>query len=164
MTLDKGYRFESERLSFRGIAVEDAETIVGWRNEPKNYKNFLNAKPITLESHLAWFRRYLNDSSRYDFMIFESGKPIGTCGLSAIVDKSCEANIMIGDVSCRGKGYATEACKAITEVAFDELGVDRVVAHILPHNTASIKMFQSCGFFESERIFTKERSSVTYAE
>ena len=38
MALDKGCRFESERLSFRGIAAKDAETIVDWRDNPENLK------------------------------------------------------------------------------------------------------------------------------
>lgn len=155
MALTKDYRFSSERLEFRGIAREDAEAIVGWRSDPANYENFLDARPITLESHLAWFGRYLNDPDRYDFVILEGGRPIGTCGLSGITPESCEASYMVGDVSCRGKGYATEALKAITDVAFRELGVEHVDLRILPHNMASMKVAVGGGFSEHERIFTR---------
>jgi [ribosomal protein S5]-alanine N-acetyltransferase len=161
MTLDKDYCFESERLSFRGITAEDAETIVGWRNNPDNYKNFLNANPITLESHLAWFQRYLNDSTRYDFMIIENGKSIGTCGLSAIKNGTCEASYMIGDMPSRGKGYAKEALKAVSEVAFTKFGVNRIELRILPHNLASTRVALGGGFSEREIIFAKERTPDT---
>ena len=157
MALAKDYSFDSERLSYRGISEEDAPAIVGWRNDPQNYRNFLNAKPITLESHLEWFRRYINDPTRFDFMILEDGRPIGTCGLSSIGEGTCEASYMIGDVSCRGKGYAKEALKAITEIAFNEVGVDKVELHILPHNEASMRVALGGGYSESERVFTKSR-------
>ena len=155
MALTKDYRFSSERLEFRGIAREDAEAIVSWRSDPANYGNFLNARPITLESHLAWFGRYLDDPGRYDFVILEDGRPIGTCGLSEITSESCEASYMVGDLSCRGKGYATEALKAITDVAFRELGVEHVDLRILSHNVASMKVAVGGGFSEHERIFTR---------
>jgi len=154
MSLAKDYCFTSERLRFRGIEVHDAEDIVRWRSNPENYKNFLDPRPITLESHLAWFERYLGDSTRYDFLIENNeGFPIGTCGLSAIAENSCEISYMIGDASARGKGYATEAVMALSEVAFRELGVQFIEARILPHNDASTRVVTKCGYDEVERVY-----------
>ena len=83
--LDKEFTFRSDRLSFRGMREEDADLVVAWRSDPENYMNFLNAKPITKESHLAWFADYLKDATRFDFMIQDAeGNVIGTCGLSGI--------------------------------------------------------------------------------
>lgn len=140
MALSKDYEFESQRLRFRGIQRDDADTIVTWRSNPANYRNFLDATPATLKGHLEWFEGYLSDSSRYDFLILEGERPIGTCGLSSIGSDACEIGYMIGDISARGKGYATEALRRLAEVAFDELGVSYVDARILPHNEASIKV------------------------
>ena len=118
MPLTKDYSFESARLRYRGIERRDAEDIVRWRSDPANYRNFFNARPITMEDHLAWFDGYLKDTKRYDFLIeTPDGKPVGTCGLSAIDESGCEISYMIGDVGSRGKGYATEALRALTEVA-----------------------------------------------
>ena len=155
MPLSKTYSFSSERLTYRGITRDDAQRIVEWRNDPENYENFFDARPITLESHLSWFEKYLVDETRYDFMIFLNGAPIGTCGISNITSTECEASYMIGDVSARGNGYATEALKAITNVAFRELGVKHVDLRILPNNVASMKVAVGGGFSEHERIFTR---------
>ena len=139
---------------FRGITREDADVIVAWRSNPANYKNFLNAKPITKEDHLKWFEGYLTNPTRFDFLILEpDGKPIGTCALSDITEDFCEISYMIGDESCRGKGYAKEAVRALTKIAFDELGVSEIIARILSHNEASMHVVLGCGYSEHERIY-----------
>ena len=157
--MDKDFSFESERLRFRGIRESDAETIVAWRSDPANYRFFFNAKPITLEEHLAWFDRYLGDLTRYDFMMMGEGEPIGTAGLSSIASGSCEISYMIGDVEARGKGYAKETVRRLTEVAFNELGVEEVVARVVPGNDASVAVLMRSGFAEVERVFLTKKGS-----
>ena len=63
---------------------------------------------------------------------------------------------MIGDISSRGKGYVTEVLKAVSEVAFAELEIDRFELRILSYNKASMKVALGGGLSEYERIFTKE--------
>lgn len=158
MALSKDYRFESERLWFRGIEERDAEVIVAWRSDPANYRNFLDPRPITLESHMAWFARYMEDTTRYDFLVEDGdGKAVGTCGLSNIDADSCEISYMVGAAEARGKGYATEAVRALTEVAFRELGVSRVDARILPHNEASVRVVSKCGYENTELVYSAFR-------
>lgn len=154
--LSKHYAFSSERLSYRGIAEADAKLIVSWRSEPDNARNFFGTPP-TLESHLEWFRRYLADASRYDFMIFDpDGARIGTVSLSGINGESCEVGYMIGDKSARGRGYATEAVRAATQLAFDELGIRCVDARIKVGNTASERVAAGGGFREYEHVWRLE--------
>ena len=157
--VDKNFAFRSERLSYRGITKEDAEIIVGWRSDPDNYKTFFNRRPITLEEHLAWFTNYLDDMTRYDFMVIdETGAPIGTVGLSGISTDACEISYMIGAKTARGKGYAKEAVRAATQLAFSEVGVRYVDARILPGNHASEKVVEGCGYAEVEHVFRIERA------
>ena len=162
--LTKDYHFESERLSFRGIGRDDAEAIVAWRSDPANYLNFFNAAPVTLEQHLSWFETYLTNMGRFDFVIrTKDGTPVGTCGLSKCDEGCWEISYMIGAVEARGKGYAKEAVRALSEVAFAELGVERVIARILPHNTASMAVVAAEGFEECERVYQLTRQRQTTA-
>ena len=139
--MNKDFSFKSERLSYRGIQREDASVICKWRSDPQNYKHFLNPHPLSIDEHLVWFKKYLNDDTRYDFLILDlNGKAIGTAGLSNISDSSCEISYMIGAMDARGKGYAVEAVKALSTIAFDEFGVEDVFARILPSNVASMKV------------------------
>ena len=161
MALAKDYSFESERLRFRGIEERDAEAIVAWRSDPANYRNFLDPRPITLESHLAWFSRYLGDPTRFDFLVEDrEGNAVGTCGLSNINGDACEISYMVGAVEARGRGYATEAVRALSEVAFRELDVKHVDARVLAHNEASMRVAAGGGFSEHERIFRRYRDGA----
>ena len=48
-------------------------------------------------------------------------------------------------MDARGKGYATEACAAAMDYAFDTLGWDEVIHSISPENTASQAVAQRLG-------------------
>ena len=151
--LSKDYTFASERLSYRGINEDDTELIVAWRNDSDNARNFFS-KPPTLESHRNWFKQYLNDSNRYDFMIIDSdGEPIGTINLTDITKDSCDIGYMIGERTARKKGYATEAVRAISKVAFDVFGVKQVRASIKPENIASEKVVAGGGFRKHKHVW-----------
>ncbi len=157
--LSKSFEFDSDHLHFRGIRAQDAEIIVEWRGNPENYRFFLDPHQVTLEEHLAWFEKYLYDDSRFDFLIVNAeGTPVGTCGLSSIDGTSCEISYMIGAQDARGKGYAKEAVKRLTDVAFEELGVDFVEARILAQNEASMHVVAAANYEEYERVFRIGRS------
>lgn len=157
--LSKRHAFSSERLSYRGIEARDAGLIVAWRSDPDNARQFFGAPP-TLESHLEWFHGYLGDPTRYDFMILApDGVRIGTVSLSGIDGDSCEVGYMIGDGSVRGKGYATEAVRAVTRLAFEELGVGLVSARIRTGNVASERVAAGAGFCDCEHVWRFEGTS-----
>ena len=70
-----------------GITEQDADIIVKWRSDLELIRYFRNPIPLDLESHNDWFySSYINDDSRFDFMINEkaSGQRIGTVSVNAI--------------------------------------------------------------------------------
>lgn len=153
--ISKNHTFVSKRLRYRGITLDDAEKIVGWRSEPDNYRYFFSGRPTIMKEHIEWFKRYMSDCSRFDFMISDlSGHRIGIVWLSDIVNDSCEVSYIIGEKESRNHGYATEAIQAICEMARKELGIVRFIARILPENIASQKTAEKAGFVEKERVFT----------
>jgi ribosomal-protein-alanine N-acetyltransferase len=44
-----------------------------------------------------------------------------------------------------GKGYATEAATLMLDLAFGQLGIHRVEAHVEPSNTASVRVVEKLG-------------------
>lgn len=156
--MDKDSCFSSNRLIFRGICREDAPLIVEWRSDPENYKFFLNPRPITIEQHLSWFEGYLEDKTRYDFLVLDEERaPVGVVGLSNITGDSCEVNYIIGAKKARGRGFASEAVEAMTQMAFNELGVESVFARILVGNEASEHVARKAGYKEFERVYRISR-------
>jgi len=47
---------------------------------------------------------------------------------------------------CWGRGIATEISTAALKLAFNAAGLDRIVAFTLPHNRASRRVMEHCGF------------------
>ena len=45
------------------------------------------------------------------------------------------------------KGYMTEAVKKGVEVVFNELGLHRIEANIMPRNKASLRVVEKLGFY-----------------
>ena len=47
-----------------------------------------------------------------------------------------------------GHGYMTEAVQGVVELAFEELGLHRVEANVIPRNTRSLAVVERAGFTE----------------
>jgi len=56
-----------------------------------------------------------------------------------------------------GRGFATEAARATTQLAFDEFHVTRVEMEIKVDNLASIRVAEKCGFTLEGRLRKRER-------
>ncbi|MGH8881666.1 MAG: GNAT family N-acetyltransferase, partial [Stackebrandtia sp.] len=51
-----------------------------------------------------------------------------------------------------GRGYATEAVRALTEFAFTATEVHVVTAEVEPSNPASVRVLEKCGFHLSATL------------
>jgi RimJ/RimL family protein N-acetyltransferase len=93
----------------------------------------------------------LGDYARYGFgrLVVErkdTGAFIGFCGLKWLEDLG---EVDLGYRLMRahwGQGYATEASRACVEWGFLELGLERIIALVLPENMASIRVLEKLGF------------------
>ena len=45
-----------------------------------------------------------------------------------------------------GKGYAARATRALCAYLFDEVGIRRIQAFVMPENSASMRVLEKCGF------------------
>ena len=59
---------------------------------------------------------------------------------------------MIGDKSCWGQGYGTEAMQLLLEHAFNTLNLNRVDLHVYDDNQRAIEMYKRVGFVEEGRL------------
>ena len=68
-----------------------------------------------------------------------------------------------------GNGYATEACRALLDLAFGELDLHRVIGVIEPRNVASGRVLEKLGmrkeahFVENESVKGEWQSEAVYA-
>jgi len=77
----------------------------------------------------------------------ETGKVIGTCGFSGvdIPNETCELGYVLSR-SFQGKGYMTEAFRAVLKVTFETLQAHRVTLQILQGNENSVRFAKRNGF------------------
>ena len=112
---------------------------------------------MTEARHQSWniesisaFIQVANSCSSILFGVFlkENLKPIGNIRLFGIhpVHKRAELSLLFYDKTQWGKGYGTEAVKAVVNFAFDELKLHRVIADYYAINTGSSKLFEKAGF------------------
>ena len=76
------------------------------------------------------------------------GDVIGYVRLQGIdwPNKSCAVGMSIAKIANRGKGYGKEAVKLILHYGFVHLGLERISASPLEHNTGARKSLESAGF------------------
>lgn len=79
-----------------------------------------------------------------------SGKKIGNIKVGPIdeVNKTSDLVCLIGDRNYHGKGLATEAIAAVSELAFDRYDLRRLHSGIYVTNVASIKAYLAAGWEE----------------
>ncbi len=96
-------------------------------------------------------REYETNSAepgRIEFAVLSDGEIIGDVGLKHIdyERKDCELMIHMTNDSAKNKGYGTQAEKAVLDYAFNELGLETVLADTLHKNTRSQHVLEKVGF------------------
>ncbi len=75
-----------------------------------------------------------------------TGELVGLCGL--LIDENREQAELwyLVDPAHTGRGYATEAARLLLALGFDEFGMHRIRAGVLPENAASMRVLEKAGF------------------
>lgn len=126
----------SVRLRFATMA--DAERLLHWRNDADTRRFSLNAEQITEQQHMRWLQQSLSNPQRRLYIAEYAGQPVGTVRVDSTAD--CHRISWTVAAECRGKGLA----KAMVKLLVSQL-TGKIVAEILPGNTASIKVAQHAG-------------------
>lgn len=83
----------------------------------------------------------------------DTGQYIGNIKLSWDANHMVgDIGIMIGDTNSWGRGLASDAINLMTAVAFNQIGLRKVVAGAYQDNAASLRAFQRCGYSEEARL------------
>jgi diamine N-acetyltransferase len=142
-----------EFVTLRPLAEEDAAITLAWRQGDR--AALLNRGAATVEEQAAWIRS--RPSSEHNFVIeLADGRPVGMLSLIGVdpVNRHAEsARFLIGDQDAvRGIPAAVEAMKLLYELAFDELGLERVWGMIAAENGRMVKWQRYLGMREEGRL------------
>jgi [ribosomal protein S5]-alanine N-acetyltransferase len=108
----------------------------------------LPADPYKEEDARKWLefcRESEDKKENYLFAIEVDGEFVGGIGLHKKAEHCFDVGYWISEKHW-GKGYATEALNTITELALNELGIDRVQAFVFDGNESSEKVLEKCGY------------------
>ncbi len=140
----------SQRLTIKPLTASDTTALFAYRSDPEvaRYQSF---SPETVDEA----RRFIEDNTTcfnceenwFQMGIYLQGELIGDMGIHFIGPENSQCEI--GYTLChsqQGKGYATEAVRAVLSFLFTQLGKHRVTAGLDPRNASSIKLLERIGF------------------
>ena len=160
--------FESERLMFRPLSMDDTDIEIELWTDPQVVE-FITGEAATEEQVAAQMPTVTQRAGGGCIGIWtlaskKTGEKIGHAVLLPLPveaedtewhllesDDMPDRDIEIGYVLRRsswGKGFATEACRRLLEFAFSETGLETIVATTDADNLASQRVLRNCGLMD----------------
>jgi RimJ/RimL family protein N-acetyltransferase len=138
---------ETERLVLRAPNFEDAKAIAALANDRHIAENTRRIPhPYALKDAEAFIAGANRDGGEMALLItLRDGTLIGGCGLGLMDGPAPELGYWLG-VPYWGKGYATEAVRALIDYAFTDLDHTAMQAGARVTNPASRRILEKCGF------------------
>jgi ribosomal-protein-alanine N-acetyltransferase len=101
-------------------------------------------------SRIRQYWRDIDDDAAYPYFIFDRHNEVlvGALTLANVRRGVAQAGTLGYWIGCpfARQGYMTAAVRLLLQLSFGHLGLHRVEAACLPHNTASIALLGNCGF------------------
>lgn len=154
----------TERLVLREFEPEDWAPTHAYHNDPR-YLRYYEREAVTeretqgfVSVFLLWQEEAVRSRVQLAVTLAGSGELIGNVGLrrhtpeEPVADHGYEL-----DPAHWGRGYATEASRAMLEWGFGTWGLERVHAHCIAENAASAAVLRRVGMREEARLREHER-------
>ena len=144
----------SGRVYLRPFEASDAETYRRWRAdaEPMALAGWHERAPLSLAQVERRIARIADDQGKevYTFLIclVEDERPIGEVMLTDLdyVNGSASLGIVIGEPDEWGKGYGTDAVRALVDFGFAELRLERIWLEVATDNPRAERSYTKAGF------------------
>lgn len=137
----------ASEFRLRNLEEKDATRMLEWMTDPAIIRFFrFDATKMTLES----CKSFISESGkqpncRHWAIVNENDEYLGTISLKEIEKDSAE--YAISTRSCaHGTGAALAATRQILDIAFRELGLDRVYLNVLADNGRANAFYRKAGF------------------
>ena len=142
---------KNDIISLRIAEPNDAELIYRWENDMRVWRDSETRVPFSMRQ-IEQFLLNNNDlmSEKQLRLMIEDAKNGAQVGCIDIYDYD-EFNLRAGfgvliDEKYRGKGYAKNAIKLLSEYCFNTLLLNQIYALVLASNIESMFLFESLGF------------------
>lgn len=158
------YTIETERLLLRSPSVEDADAMFVWLSDPEVNRFMSYPLYSDVESVCVYLRSLPANEGDLDFNFVRKSDGL-LIGAGGVYPKK-DGNWVLGynlRRDCWGKGYATEAMRAITRFAYRKMGAKVFTACHAVENPASGRVMEKCGLaFDHAGEYQKADGSRTF--
>lgn len=164
-------KVETERLLLRGRVPADVDVWAAFLAEP-DVLRYLPKRAITPRERaersfsgisLGWQQHPVSDVG-WVITLKGDGQLIGWCGAGTI-EGSNEAELVYSlGKPYWGQGFATESARALIRYCFEHTSWERIVAAIIPGNTASRRVLEHLGFVYEKDVNYYEMTGDTSME
>ena len=166
---------ETERLLLRRIDKNDVDEVLALRSNPETMKYIPRPLAKSIEEafeHIAMIEDKIMNNIGINWGISLKGNPkiIGIIGHYKISPENHRAEIGYMSLpETNGKGYMSEAIKAVVAYGFQQMNLHSIEAIIDPENIASEKVLQKNGFVKEAHLRENElwegkfRDTVIYS-
>jgi ribosomal-protein-alanine N-acetyltransferase len=153
----------TERLILREFQADDWPAVLAYQSDPRylRYYEWTERTPQAVQRFVQMLLAQQREHPRYRFQLAVTLRAdcqlIGNCGVRMASPDAHEGDIGY-ELSPQhwGKGYATEAARAIVGFGFTELKLHRIWAECVADNTASARVLEKLGMRLEGRLRHKE--------
>ena len=150
-------------FSLRPVTDVDHEWLVELHNDPLVLKNNTDPRPITIETHMSWWRSLNPDRDKRSIFCVD-GERVGFAKLFNI-DQANKCCVLGGDIhpDFRGKRYARHMWQLMLKECFEKLKLHRVSLTVAEYNTIGRHLYGSMGFKHEGKLYQSPlRDGVFY--
>ena len=148
------------------LVEQHAAALADGYNHPRNALLMGHTDPIDADEVIEHYADMIAEGARA-FLLFRDGALDGDGDLRGFDAGAAEFAFMIGAPDAQGKGLGTRYAQMIHAFGFQHAGLERIYASIVPHNTASRRVFDKLGYVLDEspaaRHFADEPGDIVMA-
>jgi RimJ/RimL family protein N-acetyltransferase len=137
---------EKIKYTIRKARLADMERVFLLSNDAAVRQQSIHPQTITLEQHVQWFTRKINDPDYVFLVVYDQQKQFIGQVRYEVKNKSAVITISINR-DFRGKGLAVPLLKATAARVFKlKPDLTEIIAYIKPDNVASSRSFLRAGY------------------
>jgi ribosomal-protein-alanine N-acetyltransferase len=137
-------RIETERLLIRPFEADDWRAVHAYLSDP-GVRFFVPEWPETEEEVQAFVHRNVEEPRQHALILHGDERLVGHVGFwQWFGPQTYEIGWAIAR-DHQGRGYATEAARAVLAYGFERLGLHRVIATCNPNNAPSVRVMEKLG-------------------
>lgn len=143
----------TERLVLREFEETDWLPVLGYQSDPRYLRYYTGSGRTEAEarSFVQMFLDWQQEQPRRRFqlaiLVAEEGRLIGNCGIRMGGAGARQAELGYElDPAYWGRGYASEAARALLAFGFRDLTLHKVSARVVADNAASVRVLERLGF------------------